>query len=281
MRRSPKISKLTVIFLTLAGIFNLGSFALDQQVVQQEDKLREINRKVNTYESQIETLIFGINTLENLGFEVYDSASTYLDDLDFQTKTVQIFNRKYSNSTLKDTTGNLVRKKFTEKQNEYLNNVYKSQLFKLKDYANQKIEDVNQLFKNTFSSGLIYEYLKESNEFKNLEDLNKIKIPESIFDDYNFNEVPTKEKEDKNYEIYSKFYNLVETFSTLNQDIMILNDQLRSKYVTKYKDYIFYLEYFTQKKNKKNYFILFSILSQILGLTFLLFLFRIIIKENY
>ena len=65
MRRSPKISKLTIIFLALAGIFNLASFALDQQVVQQEDKLREINRKVRTYESEIETLIFGINTNRN------------------------------------------------------------------------------------------------------------------------------------------------------------------------------------------------------------------------
>ena len=281
MRRSPKISKLTIIFLALAGIFNLASFALDQQVVQQEDKLREINRNVKTYESQIETLIFGINTLENLGFQVYDSASTYLDDLDFQTKSVQIFNKAYSNSTLEDTSGSLVRKKFTEKQNDYLNNVYKSQLFKLKDNANKKVLDVNNLFKNTFSSGLIYEYLKESNEFKNLEDLNKIQVPENIFNDYNFNEVPTTEKEDINYEIYSKFYNSVETFSDLNMDIMLLNDQLRSKYVTKYKDYIFYLEFFSERKNKKNYFILFSILSQILGLTFLLFLFRNIIKENY
>ena len=61
MRRSPKISKLTIIFLALAGIFNLASFALDQQVVQQEDKLREINRNVKTYTAFI-ILCFGVKT---------------------------------------------------------------------------------------------------------------------------------------------------------------------------------------------------------------------------
>ena len=43
MRRPGKITNLTIIFLALAGLFNLISFAFDQQVVQQEDKLREIN----------------------------------------------------------------------------------------------------------------------------------------------------------------------------------------------------------------------------------------------
>ena len=275
MRRASKITNLSIIFLALAGIFNLLSFALDQQVVQQEDKIREINRQVNTYRNDIESLIFGINTLEDLGFNVYNSSATFIDDLDFQTKAVQIFNSKYL-----DESGHLIRRKFTPKQNNYLNKVYKSQLFKLKEYSNKKILDVNKLFVNTFSSGIIYDYLKEKKKYNNLINLNKIQIPDDIFENYNFDEKPSKLKEDNNYEIYEEFYGLLENFSDLNNDLMILNEELRPIYVKKYTDYVLYLEFFSERKNKKNFFILFSISCQILGLTFLLMLFRNIIKEN-
>ena len=275
MRRSSKITNLSIIFLALAGIFNLFSFALDQQVVQQEDKIREINRKVNTYRNDIESLIFGINTLEDLGFNVYNSSSTFLDDLDFQTKAVQIFNSKYL-----DESGHLIRRKFTPKQNNYLNKVYKSQLFKLKEYSNKKILDVNQLFVNTFSSGVIFDYLKEKEEYNNLINSNKIQIPDDIFENYNFDQKPSVLKEDKNYKIYNEFYDLLSNFSDLNNDLMILNEELRPIYVKKYSDYVLYLEFFSERKNIKNFFILFSISCQILGLTFLLMLFRNIIKEN-
>jgi len=275
MRRTSKITNLSIIFLAFAGIFNLLSFALDQQVVQQEDKIREINRKVNTYRNEIESLIFGINTLEDLGFNVYNSSATFLDDLDFQTKAVQIFNSKYL-----DESGHLIRRKFTPKQNNYLNKVYKSQLFKLKEYSNKKILDVNQLFVNTFSSGIIYDYLKEKEEYNNLINLNKIQIPDDIFENYNFDEKPSELKEDNNYKIYNELYDLLSNFSDLNIDLMVLNEELRPVYVKKYSDYVLYLEFFSERKNIKNFFILFSISCQILGLTFLLMLFRNIIKEN-
>lgn len=275
MRRSSKITNLSIIFLAFAGIFNLFSFALDQQVVQQEDKIREINRKVNTYRNDIESLIFGINTLEDLGFNVYNSSSTFLDDLDFQTKAVQIFNSKYL-----DESGHLIRRKFTPKQNNYLNKVYKSQLFKLKEYSNKKILDVNQLFVNAFSSGVIFDYLKEKEEYNNLINSNKIQIPDDIFENYNFDQKPSILKEDNNYKIYSEFYELLSNFSDLNTDLMILNEELRPIYVKKYSDYVLYLEFFSERKNIKNFFILFSISCQILGLTFLLMLFRNIIKDN-
>ena len=44
MRRTPKLSINIIIFLILAGFFNLLSYSLDQLIVQGEDKMRKINR---------------------------------------------------------------------------------------------------------------------------------------------------------------------------------------------------------------------------------------------
>ena len=54
----------------------------------------------------------------------------------------------------------------------------------------------------------------------------------------------------------------------------------RDPHVKKYADYVLYLEFFSKRKNRKNFFILFSIVSQIMGLTFLLLLFRNLLKVN-
>ena len=272
MRRPGKITNLSIFFLALAGIFNLISFALDQQVVQQEDKLREINRQLNSNRSEIETLIFGLNTLEDLGFDVHNSTDNFLDDLDFQTKAVQIFNSK--------TAGHAIRDKFSKNQSKFLNELYKTQLFKLREYSNKKINDVHKIFVNTFAAGKIHDLLNERKEFKRIQESNNLKISEDIFDEYNFDEETTAAKDDKNFEIYEKFYMKLTDFSSLNKDLQDLNIILRPIYVKKYTDYVLYLEFFSKRKNRKNFFILFSIVSQIMGLTFLLLLFRNLLKAN-
>ena len=272
MRRPGKITNLTIIFLALAGLFNLISFAFDQQVVQQEDKLREINRQLNSDRSEIETLIFGLNTLEDLGFDVHNSTDSFYEDLEYQTRAGHIFNSKTSEYVIGD--------KFSKSQRKFLKELYKSQLFKLREYSNKKIDDVHKIFVNTFAAGTIHDLLNEKSEFKRIKESKKIKISEDIFDGYNFDEEPTEAKDDKNYEIYKKFYDKLSEFSSLNTDLQDLNAILRPIYVKKYTDYVLYLEFFSERKNIKNFFILFSIVCQIMGLTFLLLLFRNLLKDN-
>ena len=68
MRRTSIVTRTTVVFLILSGIFNLTSYSLDQMVVQQEDNIREITREVNLKKTELDTLRNSLNTLENLTY---------------------------------------------------------------------------------------------------------------------------------------------------------------------------------------------------------------------
>jgi len=98
-------------------------------------------------------------------------------------------------------------------------------------------------------------------------------IPENYKEDY------FKEGADK-YQYYQEIYYYIRDFKRKGRDIDELSLELQKNFSNKYADYFYSLEEFSSDQNNTNYFILLSIFSQILGLTFLLLLFRNLIYEN-
>ena len=72
----------------------------------------------------------------------------------------------------------------------------------------------------------------------------------------------------------------IDVTRTYTNDIQEIYSFLQENFTNKYVEYYNSLERYSSNQNTKNYYILFSIVSQILGLTFLLLLFRNLINEN-
>jgi valyl-tRNA synthetase len=75
-------------------------------------------------------------------------------------------------------------------------------------------------------------------------------------------------------------YDIILTLTESSNDIQEIYSFLQENFTNKYVEYYDSLERYSSNQNTKNYYILFSIVSQILGLTFLLLLFRNLINEN-
>jgi hypothetical protein len=271
MRRGSKILRSSFVYLILAAVFNLSSFSLDQFVVQQEDKLREVSREMINLETKISTLINTKNSIQELAFQLIKEESLLYDALDLNTRSVVILN---------DNT-NLFNKKLGKNDRKELKIYFKKNLINFANRFNLKLNELkkvissnldNKLIKNEIS---IYGYSEKFEEVVNYTP-NEIKI--SILDDYG--KVGTNEYDVANYEIYNSLYDQIyENFSiSWNLEaIVLIVDEIYTKIFIKY---LYVSDVYADIKNKNNFLILLSIISQILGITFLLLLFRSLVSEK-
>lgn len=271
MRRGSKILTSSFVYLILTAVFNLSSFSLDQFVVQQEDKLREVSREMINLETKISTLINTKNSIQELAFQLIKEEILLYDALDLNTRSVTMLN---------DNT-NLFNKKLGKNDRKELKIYFKKNLINFANRFNLKLNELkkvissnldNKLIKNEIS---IYGYSEKFEEVVNYTP-NEIKI--SILDDYG--KVGTNEYEDANYEIYSSLYDKINNNFGISWDlerIFIIIDKI---YIKSFIQYLNVSDVYADIKNKNNFFILLSIASQILGITFLLLLFRSLVSEK-
>lgn len=271
MRRGSKILTSSFVYLILTAVFNLSSFSLDQFVVQQEDKLREVSREMINLETKISTLINTKNSIQELAFQLIKEEILLYDALDLNTRSVTMLN---------DNT-NLFNKKLGKNDRKELKIYFKKNLINFANRFNLKLNELkkvissnldNKLIKNEIS---IYGYSEKFEEVVNYTP-NEIKI--SILDDYG--KVGTNEYEDANYEIYNSLYDKIYNNFGISWDlegIFIIIDKI---YIKSFIQYLNVSDVYADIKNKNNFFILLSIASQILGITFLLLLFRSLVSEK-
>ena len=271
MRRGSKILKSSFIYLIFAAAFNLLSFSLDQFVVQQEDRLRDVSREMINLETKISTLINTKSSIQELAFQVIKEESLLYDALDLNTRSIIM---------LTDST-NSFNKKLTKKNSEELKIYFKKNLKNFAIRFNLKLSELkkvingnlnNQLIRNELS---IYGYKKDFEKIINYK-IDKIDI--SILDDYG--KVGTNEYDDANYEIYNSLYDKIYNNFGISWDlerIFIIIDKI---YIKTFIQYLNVSDVYADIKNKNNFFILLSIASQILGITFLLLLFRSLVSEK-
>ena len=272
MRRTSKITNLSIIFLTLAGIFNLLSFALDQQVVQQEDKIRDLNRELQFERTKLESLTYSLNTLEDLRYTTSRSVQNFFSSLDFNAKVAQIFNPYSPTKSVKE--------KSSKQDVIKLNEIYKVKLHELVDKVNIAIDETEKIFTTNFSSGTAYEFVKDDIAYKSLLEFREMKIPKNIFEEYNFDKEVNDSNINKNYDIYHQFNASLNDIYYLEVNFENLLKKIKPYYINIFAAYFDYLDFYAAQKNRKNFYILSSIVAQILGITFFLLLFRSILKAR-
>ena len=270
MRRAPFISRPIILFLILSGIFNLLSYSLDQMVVQQEDNIREITREVNLKKTELDSLRGSLNTLEDLLYSTARYSSNFQNKLDNVNHMVQVFNpaEKISDKTLV--------KIYTKEEIVELSKIYQKDYHDLIVEINARLDETLNNFSYSYSSGIAYELVKDSIQFRRSFDFKKIST--DILKNYNFDKVETDETYDENYLIYSKIYKKIQQLNIAYIEMFSLsNNIIQPRYIMLFSNYFETLDEYSSSLSKKNYYILFSILSQILGITFFLLLFRSIL----
>lgn len=265
MRRG-KLDAISITFIIIAGFFALLSFASDQAAVQTEDRVRDANVK---YQNHLFHFNSGKDTMKTLGnithilsskkINLSNQTGFFLDavgNLFFNPSYVKN-NFKNQDKYLSDLKFMYVGK-FLDHYKEYLNEFTKAiKLVKALNLDEEKYGSYIKNIESIYNIDFDYHYkliesINVSKGFASIEELNKhYKEIYLIGETFDSGILP----------IHSIVDSMIEDFMKHGEELSLINDK-----VVKLKSY-------------KNFFILFSILFQILGLTFLLLLFRTILKK--
>ena len=96
----------------------------------------------------------------------------------------------------------------------------------------------------------------------------------------NDNEEEQANRDDRNYEIYSQLKNKISDFNAYEATFDFYLNTAENKYVTNFSDFFNFVDKYAEQQNKINYYILLSIISQILGILFILLLFKSILNKK-
>jgi hypothetical protein len=279
MRRSKIITNKILILLILSGLFNLFSFAFDQLVIQSELKMRDLDRKMRLNRVNIEDLSYSLNTINDLSIEIRKTSNSFRRDLSVILISLTAFDLSSNNA-------------FTDFYNEEsIMNIQKNYLKKFNELIidfNYKTNEIYKMFKENFSSGIAFEKFSHETNYKEI-----LKIKDLIIDENMHIALTTylnalarpgdilDEEYMISYDILKNINNKIKNLSliggkNLHNLLLLTGDEYSNQFNAFYE----FLDIYASNQNKINYFILFGIISQIIGILFILLLFKELLKKN-
>lgn len=283
MRRKILKNKSIIISLVIVATFTFLSFFFDQLVVQQENNIRKKNTEISNKKIELSQNLFLLNSIFNISKDLSYSTrlrKTTLDDA-YSRRSLFSNPEDYGNSKDEILLSGVAG---FQKHLEYHDEIYLTVL----NNHNKKTDTV-KFYLDNFKKNKVYLKAIEMSEWNLnylLEDLDKYYITEDEFE--KFRQLRKTKidwdlfvtNNDPHYNFYSKIRDklhdlgyLADTLYAASEDVIILH-------INGIKDYENSLINFSKVKNKKNFYILLSILFQILALTSLMFLFKIIINQD-
>ena len=286
MRRGIKFSKKAYLVLGLTAFFNLSSIVFDQLVVQHQDKIRVFDSKINNHKLEINSLLYAHKVFDELNFKVHFSAEKMIGETNYLVKSINYFNSNLPKK-ISDVEVEKIKKIYIEKTKNLAKN------FKITLYETKRI------FYKILEDPTLVKFLNQDrridSKFLPNEDITKLKkyfdgkswagyyFDEKIVDEflskYNFS-AKTEEDQLSNYPIYKDFYNEIYDYNRQKNAFYFLSQGFRGEFNKSFSTHTIMLEDYNNLQNIKNYLILTSILFQIIGLVFLMILFRVLILEN-
>lgn len=283
MRRKILKNKSIIISLVIVATFTFLSFFFDQLVVQQENNIRKKNTEISNKKIELSQNLFLLNSIFNISKDLSYSTrlrKTTLDDA-YSRRSLFSNPEDYGNSKDEILLSGVAG---FQKHLEYHDEIYLTVL----NNHNKKTDTV-KFYLDNFKKNKVYLKAIEMSKWNLnylLEDLDKYYITEDEFE--KFRQLRKTKidwdlfvtNNDPHYNFYSKIRDklhdlgyLADTLYAASEDVIILH-------INGIKDYENSLINFSKVKNKKNFYILLSILFQILALTSLMFLFKIIINQD-
>ena len=286
MRRGIKFSKTAYLILGLTAFFNLSSIVFDQLVVQHQDKIRVFDSKINNHKLEINSLLYAHKVFDELNFKVHFSAEKMIGETNYLVKSINYFNSNLPKK-ISDVEVEKIKKIYIEKTKNLAKN------FKITLYETKRI------FYKILEDPTLIKFLNQDRQFdskflpnENITKLKKYfdgkswagyyfdeKIVDEFLSKYNFS-AKTEEDQLSNYPIYKDFYNEIYDYNRQKDPFYSLSQGFRGEFNKSFSTHTIMLEDYNNLQNIKNYLILTSILFQIIGLVFLMILFRVLILEN-
>ena len=297
MRRG-KISNQSIYCIIIASIFTLLSFFFDQQVIQTEDKVRDLKLDMSLKEKKYEdfssafrsSLSFADIIKSNYAYYLHINSLPYraLVRLETDPDFIKHFHIKK----------NIVMKFGPSRMKEYT--TFRMKNYIMDNYTNiiTGILDIRASLIDTPMANLNYsnEDPTERKLEKKLSDLfllgdNFVDFGENFFkkmNDFKGSRIPLKFRTEFINHLEMEYFTLLyEETTKLNEQLSIFGEDLNSVgslFQEKMDNFDSAIEILIKdlkgKEIKKNYFILTSILCQILGLIAILLLFKNILIEN-
>ena len=288
MRRRIKKNKEIIITLIFVGIFTAASFIYDQRVVQQENTIRNYESKISESEINIQKNSFLINSLFDISKEITFSGQNLNNTLD------EVMLRRHYFYDFID---------YPELYKEFKNyKPFKSGdegFKKLAKFHDEVFLDVLKIHNKAVNKAKIYlDIFKKNKNFLDIindpnpkydferikNNLDKYFISEKQIANIPFDEkIPYDQvltKKSTIYSKYSEFRDIIHDFSNIGDDFHGVLEVIIEKKEKVSRNYDELLIEYSNEKNKKNFFILLSIFFQILSLTSLMLLFKIIINQE-
>ena len=94
MRRSKILNNTIFLLLFLAAFFNILSFAMDQIVVQTEDKIRQSNYNLSQNRIKLTTILNARNNLEEINEDINLESMKMISVYEFSQKKYSLFRKR-------------------------------------------------------------------------------------------------------------------------------------------------------------------------------------------
>ena len=269
------------ILLILVGTFTLLSFVFDQLVINSEDKIREQNFLIKKYqnnESRTFATIIDIQSLQSRNHfkeNLYDYRSQFM-----QNVIKAILNEKSKNEIFSVGTHKYLNSIFFNRYNTITYELYTEAKLATNFYDTIPIRSVKADLESELNKSELEKLKKIDKEIIKYAVLAPIDLSMKLskyLKTIDYSSINTNHTIEEFYSMREKFQTSLRMYKKYNLNLTnILNIQrkLSTFYSEKTSDFL------SKKKNfeiKKNLYILFSVLSQIISLFFLLLLFKVLL----
>jgi len=274
MRRG-KLNNISIKLVVLIAFFTLTSFVFDQLVIQTENKIRDVDfeyeRNFNEY-LRTKSVLFNVN---DLVYRTRVKGENFLDRAEILEKA--IYNIKFNKVYFENNFNDIFDSDLNQNLQTIFINRYKSMYLEI-------FEESSDLFK--LARGLPIRAMKEKiflDENQKVVDsmwgLEKVLNSNiEFYDTYKFYEKKEINTFDDYLDLRANLREFLNYYSNSSVHLIQIND-IYGKYYNYFaaKSYE-YLDKLNKNQNLKNFYILLSVLAQILSLFFLLLLFKTLLN---
>ena len=274
MRRG-KLNTISIKLVVLIAFFTLISFVFDQLVIQTENKIRDVDFE---YERNFNQYLRAKGVLININDLVYRAAEkneNFIDRAEILEKA--IYNIKFNKVYFENNFNDIFESDLNTNLQTIFINRYKSMYLEI-------FEESTDLFR--LVRGLPIRAMEEkkfsvSNQdvFDNMMELEKVLNSNTEFySTYKFYEKKKIITYNDYLDLRANLRQFLDYYSSSSVYLTQINDVYQNYYIYYGEKNYEYLDILNKNQNLKNFYILLSVLAQILSLFFLLVLFKTLLN---
>ena len=274
MRRG-KLNTISIKLVVLIAFFTLISFVFDQLVIQTENKIRDVDFE---YERNFNEYLRAKGVLININDLVYRAAEkneNFIDRAEILEKA--IYNIKFNKVYFENNFNDIFESDLNTNLQTIFINRYKSMYLEI-------FEESTDLFR--LVRGLPIRAMEEkkfsvSNQdvFDNMMELEKVLNSNAEFyNTYKFYEKKKIITYNDYLDLRANLRQFLDYYSSSSVYLTQINDVYQNYYIYYAEKSYEYLDTLNKNQNLKNFYILLSVLAQILSLFFLLVLFKTLLN---